>query len=101
EGSGREPGRARARALLHAAAALQELSRAERLAARQMFVLGESAHASGTFGADDLGGVRRRTATAYSLPRPLRRLPRLAGFGVEDLPRPFRQQQILGERQRG
>ena len=51
-------------------------------------------------GADDLGGVRRGTAEAHSLSRPLRRLPCAAGFGVEDLPRPLRQQQILGERQR-
>ena len=35
------------------------------------------------------------------LSRPLRRVPRAAGLGVEDLPGAVRQQQILGERQRG
>jgi hypothetical protein len=40
-------------------------------------------------------------AEARSLSRPVRRFPRPAGLGVEDLPRPFRQQQILGERRRG
>ena len=34
EGSGREPGRARSRAVLHAASAVQDLRRDERLAAR-------------------------------------------------------------------
>ena len=34
------------------------------------------------------------------LSRPVRRLPRAAGLGVEDLPGALRQQQILGERQR-
>ena len=32
---------------------------------------------------------------------PLRRIPRAAGLGVEDLPRAVRQQPILGERERG
>ena len=50
---------------------------------------------------DDLGGVRGRAAEAHSLSRPLRRIPRLAGLGVEDLPGAVRQQQILGQRQRG
>ncbi len=35
-----------------------------------------------------------------SLSWPVRRFPRVAGVGVEDLPGPFRQQQIFGARQR-
>ncbi len=35
---------------------------------------------------------------AHSLSRTLRRIPRAAGFCVEDVPGPLRQQQILGER---
>ena len=45
EGPGREPGRPRPRTLLHAAAAIQELRRTQRLASRQMPFLGESRHA--------------------------------------------------------
>ena len=51
--------------------------------------------------ADGLGGVRGGAAEARPLSRPLRWLPRAAGLGVEDLPGALRQQQILGERQRG
>src|SRR6185312_7277872 len=40
------------------------------------------------------------TAEADPISRALRRIPRAAGLGVEDLPRPLRQQQVLGERQR-
>ena len=58
------------------------------------------AHAHPELSDDDLGGVRGRAAEAHSLSRPLRRVPRLAGLGVEDLPGPVRQQQILGQRQR-
>ena len=50
---------------------------------------------------DDLGGFRERAPEAHSLSRPLLRIPCPAGLGVEDLPRPLRQQQVLGERQRG
>ena len=45
--------------------------------------------------------VFEEAAEAHPLSRPLRRVPRLAGLGVEDLPGPIRQQQILGQRQRG
>src|SRR5271165_7007875 len=62
--------------------------------------LGEGARPSGAARADDLGGLRRGTAEAHCLSRPLRRLPCAAGLGVEDVPRPLRQQQVLGERQR-
>ena len=67
---------------------------------RQMPGLGEGARPSRADRADDLGGLRRGAAEAHSLSRPLRRIPCAAGFGVEDLPGPVRQQQILGERQR-
>ena len=50
--------------------------------------------------ADDLGGVRGGAAEADPVSRPLRRIPRAAGLGVEDLPGALRQQPILGERQR-
>ena len=50
---------------------------------------------------NDLGGVRGRASQARSLSGSLRRIPCLAGLGVEDLPGAVRQQQILGERQRG
>ena len=42
-----------------------------------------------------------RTAEARSLCRPVRRIPRGAGVGLEDLPGALRQQQILGGCQRG
>jgi hypothetical protein len=62
EGTGREPGRAGARTLLHAAAAGQELRRAERLAAGQVRGLCQGASASRVPRPDDLGGVRGRAA---------------------------------------
>ena len=101
EGTGREPGRAGPRALLHAAAAVQDLRRAERLAARSMHRLRQGAPPSRVGRADDLGGVRGGTAEARPLCRPVRRIPRCAGFGVQDLPGALRQQQVLGGRQRG
>ena len=45
--------------------------------------------------------VRGRASEARSLWRPLRRIPRAAGLGVEDLPRAVRQQPLFGERERG
>ena len=57
ERSGREPGRPRARALLHAATAVQELRRAERLAHRQVHRLRQGASASGADRTDDLAGL--------------------------------------------
>ena len=51
--------------------------------------------------ADDLGGVRGGAAASLvPYRRPLRRLPRRAGLGVEDLPGALRQQQILGAGER-
>ena len=64
EGAGREPGRAGARALLHAAAAGDELRGAERLAARPMRRLRQGAPASRAGRPDDLGGVRGGAAAA-------------------------------------
>jgi transposase len=49
---------------------------------------------------DGLGGVRGGTAKARSLCRPVRRIPRGIGIGLEDLPGALRQQQVLGHGQR-
>ena len=49
---------------------------------------------------DGLGGVRGRAAEACLLLRSLRRLPRGAGIGIEDLSRALRQQSLLRRRQR-
>jgi transposase len=57
EGTGREPGWARPRTLLHAAPAVQDARRAERLAARQMRRLRQGTPPSGIDRADGLGGV--------------------------------------------
>ena len=76
EGAGREPGRPGARALLHAAAAVQELRRAERLAARQMHRLRQGASASRASRSRRSGRCSRRSGRAWSpYARPLRRLP--------------------------
>ena len=91
EGSGREPGRARARALLHAAAEVQVLRRTECLAHGQMHCLDQGARPSRADRPDDLGSVRGGAAKAHSLSRSLRRVPCASGLGVEDLPRSVRQ----------
>ena len=100
KGPSREPGRPRPRTLLHAAAAIQELRRTERLASRQVPFLGESARPSGAGRPDDLGSLRGGAAEAHSVSRSFRWVPRAAGLGVEDLPGAVRQQQILGQRER-
>ena len=46
------------------------------------------------------GRCSRPSARAGALCRPVRRLPRDAGVGVEDLPGALRQQQVLGPAQR-
>jgi hypothetical protein len=74
----------------------QELRRAERLARGPLRRLGQGASAPGAAGQDDLGGVRGGAAEPGALCGPLRRLPCRAGRGVEDLPRPLRQQPLLG-----
>src|SRR5260370_2819743 len=66
-----------------------------------MHRLGQGASPSRTARQNDLGGLRGRASQTRCLSRPLRRIPCLAGLGVEDLPGAVRQQQILGERQRG
>ena len=66
----------------------------------QMRRLRQGASPSRTPRADGVGGVRGRAAKADCLSRPLRRVPRVASLGVEDLPGAVRQQQILGQRQR-
>jgi transposase len=101
KGEAREPGRARPGAVLHAPCTVQKLRRAQRLAARPMPGLCEGPSPYRMARSDGLGGLRGRAAEANPLSRPVRRLPCHAGLGVEDLPRPFRQQQILGERRRG
>ena len=73
----REPGRPRPRTLLHAAAAIQELRRTQRLALRQVSVLDESApipSADQTIWEVFEGGA----AEAHSVSRPFRWLPRVA-----------------------
>jgi hypothetical protein len=90
----------RPRTLLLAEAEVQELRRTERLAARQVPGLGEGASSPRAPGAHNLGSFRGGKAKAHSLSWSVRRLPRPAGGGVEDLSRPLRQQQILGERER-
>src|SRR5262249_29741945 len=70
-GAGRESGRARARAGLHAAPAGQELRRVERLADRQMHCLRQGASSSGADRADDLAGIRGGAAEARALCGPL------------------------------
>ena len=72
----------------------------ERLARRRMCRLGQGARSPRAKRADDLGGVRGGAPEAHSLSRPLRRIPRAAGLGVEDLPGAVRQQPIFGERKR-
>src|SRR4051794_25742123 len=101
EGAGREPGRAGARALLHAAPAGEELRRAERLADGPGDRLRQGAPASRAQGPDRLGGVRGVAREPRAVRRAVRRLPRRAGVGVEDLPRAFRQQPLLGNGERG
>jgi transposase len=101
ERSGREPGRAGAGALLHAPCPVQKLRRAQRLAARPMLGLCQGPPPYRMAGSDGLGGFRGGAAEAHPVSWPVRRLPRPASLGVEDLPGPFRQQQILGQRQRG
>ena len=99
---GREPGRPRPRTLLHAAAAIQELRRTQRLASRQMPFLGESACPSRAARPDDLGSLRGG-ATRKLIPYrgfTFRWVPRAAGLGVEDLSGTVRQQQILGHERR-
>ena len=100
EGPGRKPGRPGARALLHAAPAVQELRRSERLAARQMRRLRQGAPPSRDRRQDGLGGLRGRAAKTRAAARALRRLPRGERVGVEDVPRALRQQQILGQGER-
>ena len=100
EGPGREPGRSRPRALLHAEAAVQDLRRTQRLASGPVHRLRQGPSPSRAPRANGLGGLRGGAAQARRLSWPLRRVPCAAGLGVEDVPGSVRQQQILGERQR-
>ncbi|SHJ29482.1 Integrase core domain-containing protein [Wenxinia saemankumensis] len=98
EGAGREPGRRRPPAVLCAAAAVQELRRAQRLARGPLHCLGQDAPASRAARAHHLGSLRGGTTDPGSLCRAVRRLPRRAGLGLQNLSRPVRQQPILGRR---
>ena len=126
EGAGREPGRRHPATAVHAApgslrdpdrvgwaAAVQELRRAERLAARSMRRLGQGTAPSRGSRPHDLGNVRGRTVEPDTLCRPVRRLPCRAGphpeaagrlgdpgHGLQDLPGSLRHQQILGQGER-
>ncbi|MGY2935626.1 transposase [Bradyrhizobium sp. GM6.1] len=92
KGQVEKPGWACPGALLHAAAAVQNPRRVERVAAGQVHRLRQGAPASRTGRTDGLGGVRSRAAEARSLCRPVRRIPRGAGIGLDDLSGAVRQQ---------
>ena len=96
EGGGREPGRGGARALLHATAASDELRGAERLVARPMRRLRQSAQASRTDRPHDLAGFRGGAAATGADYWAIRRVPRDASVSLENLPGAVRQQQVLG-----
>ena len=96
EGAGREPGRGGARALLHAAAAGGELRGAERLVARPMRRLRQGAQASRADRLHDLAGFRGGASAAGADYWAIRRVPRDASLGLEDLSGAVRQQQVLG-----
>src|SRR3954453_1358565 len=66
-----------------------------------MHRLRQGASPSGADRADDLGSVRGGGAEALFLCRQVRRIPRGAGVGLEDLPGALRQQQVLGGGQCG
>ena len=74
EGTGREPGRARARAVLCAPRAGEELRGAERLAARPGDRLRQGASSSRVPGSDDLAGLRGRAGRPRALCGPVRRV---------------------------
>ena len=101
KGQKREPGRPGAGALLLPAAPREELRRVERVAARPVRGLRQGPSASRVQGPHGLAGLRGGAAEPGALRRPVRRFPRGAGIGVEDLPGPLRQQQVLGHRERG
>ena len=97
EGAGREPGRCRARPVLRATPVVCELRGPERVAGRQVRGLCQEPAASGREGENGLRDVRGRAAVPDGLSRRLRRLPCDGCVGVEDLPRPVRSQQVLGD----
>ncbi len=80
---------------------VKRLRGAERLAARPVHRLRQGPSPSRVPRADGLGGVRGRAAEPGALCRPLRRVPRRAGIGLQDLPGALRQQQVLGGGQCG
>ncbi len=94
--SGREPGRAGARALPHPAPAGDQLRGAQCPAAGPVHRLCQGTPASRAPRADQLGGVRAGAAEPGALRRPLRWLPWRDGIGLQDLPGALRHQQVLG-----
>ena len=100
EGAGREPSRRHPAAAVHAAAAVPELRRAERLAARSMRCLGQGTAPSRGSRPHDLGDVRGRTVEPDPLCRLVRRLSCRAGHSLQDLPGSLRHQQLLGQGER-
>ncbi len=69
---------------------------AERLAARPVRRLRQGAQASRVGRLHDLAVLRGGAPPAGTNPRPIRRVPRDASLGLEDLSRAVRQQQVLG-----
>ena len=70
EGAGREPGRDHPRSVLHPAAALQDLRRAQRLALGPVRRLRPASSPPGVQGQDCLAGVRGRASVPGRLSRP-------------------------------
>ena len=102
EGPGREPGRPRARAVLHAAAAGEELRGAERLAARPLHRLRQGASASRAHATGRSGRCSRRSGRAWCpIAGPFDGFHAMPASVVEDLPGALRQQQVLGRGERG
>src|SRR5580700_6814211 len=66
-----------------------------------MHRLRQGASPYGADRANDLGSVRGGATKARPLCREVRWIPRGAGISLEDLPGALRQQQVLGDRQRG
>jgi transposase len=101
KGQVEEPGWSRPRALLHAQATVQELRRVERLADGPVHRLRQGSSPSRALRANRVGSLRGGAAQAGSLSGSLRWVPCATSLRVEDVPGSVRQQQILGERERG
>ncbi len=89
-----------ARALLHAPPAREEHRGAEQVAPRSVRRLRQGPSPSREQGDHGLAGVRGGAAEPRALCQRLRRFPRRAGLGVQDVPDPLRQQPLLGDGER-